>query len=569
MFKNVAGQKIQMFAFDYSTGAPKTGDAANITPYIAKDGGAVTALTDTSATELSSTNAAGWYEFDVSQTESNADMVLFTGKSSTANVAVVGMRMLTRPNRFTTLVIDAAGLADANMVKAGPTGSGTAQTARDIGGAVPAAAAGASGGLLISGSNSGTTTLGALTVTGATTLTGAVAAASVSNDIRIGATERAAIVDEVWDEVLTGATHNVTSSAGKRLRELGGSIVTSGTAQAGATASITLAAAASSTNGTYDPAIVRIVAGTGIGQARLIIDYVGSTRVASVDRDWRVAPDNTSEYEIIASANLISTNEGLATGGGANTITLNANASSTTNAYRGQLVVLRTGTGQDQARLVTAYNGTTKVATVGEAWTTNPAAGTGYIMWPVGRALVAEMAADTLTASALAADAVTEIQSGLATAAALVTAQADLDNIQTRLPAALVGGRMDASVGAMAANVMTAAAAAADLTTELQSGLATAAAVAALNNISAAQVNAEVVDALNTDTYAEPGQGAPAATASIAAKLGYLYKAWRNRTTQTATTYSLYADDATTVDQKATVSDDATTFSRTEVTTGP
>jgi len=34
------------------------------------------------------------------------------------------------------LVVDAAGLADANMVKAGPTGSGTAQTARDLGASV-------------------------------------------------------------------------------------------------------------------------------------------------------------------------------------------------------------------------------------------------------------------------------------------------------------------------------------------------------------------------------------------------------------------------------------------------
>lgn len=50
--------------------------------------------------------------------------------------------------------------------------AGTAQTAKDIGAAVPAAAAGASGGLLISGSNSGTTTFGALTVTGTTTFTG-------------------------------------------------------------------------------------------------------------------------------------------------------------------------------------------------------------------------------------------------------------------------------------------------------------------------------------------------------------------------------------------------------------
>lgn len=84
-----------------------------------------------------------------------------------------------------------------------------------------------------------------------------------------------------------------------------------------------------------------------------------------------------------------------------------------------------------------------------------------------------------------------------------------------------------------------------------------------------AQVNTEVVDALNVDAYAEPGQGAPAATATLAAKINYLYKAWRNKKTQTATTFSLFADDATTVDQKATVSDDATTATIGEIVTGP
>lgn len=84
-----------------------------------------------------------------------------------------------------------------------------------------------------------------------------------------------------------------------------------------------------------------------------------------------------------------------------------------------------------------------------------------------------------------------------------------------------------------------------------------------------AQVNAEVVDALAVDTYAEPGQSTPAATASLATKIGFLVKAWRNRSTQTATTYSLYNDDAVTVDQKATVSDDGVTTDRGEVTTGP
>jgi hypothetical protein len=84
-----------------------------------------------------------------------------------------------------------------------------------------------------------------------------------------------------------------------------------------------------------------------------------------------------------------------------------------------------------------------------------------------------------------------------------------------------------------------------------------------------ADVNAEVVDTLNVDTYAEIGQETPAATNTIRKMLGFLFKAWRNRSTQTATAYSLYADDGTTVDQKSTVSDDATTFDSGEKTTGP
>lgn len=78
--------------------------------------------------------------------------------------------------------------------------------------------------------------------------------------------------------------------------------------------------------------------------------------------------------------------------------------------------------------------------------------------------------------------AIKAVTDALPNAGALTTIQSDLDDIQTRIPAALVSGRIDASVGAMAANVMTAASAAADLTTELQSGLATAAALDIVDN---------------------------------------------------------------------------------------
>jgi hypothetical protein len=90
MFKNVAGQTLTVFAFDPTTNLPKSGDAANITAYVAKDGGAVTVLADTSATEKDATNAKGYYVFDLAQAETNGDKLLFTAKSSTANVVVLG-----------------------------------------------------------------------------------------------------------------------------------------------------------------------------------------------------------------------------------------------------------------------------------------------------------------------------------------------------------------------------------------------------------------------------------------------------------------------------------------------
>lgn len=85
--------------------------------------------------------------------------------------------------------------------------------------------------------------------------------------------------------------------------------------------------------------------------------------------------------------------------------------------------------------------------------------------------------------------------------------QADTEDIQTRLPAALTGGRMESNTGAMAAAVLTAAAIAAnainaakldpDVTTELQAGLATSASITALSDDVAevfAAVDTEITD---------------------------------------------------------------------------
>jgi hypothetical protein len=83
------------------------------------------------------------------------------------------------------------------------------------------------------------------------------------------------------------------------------------------------------------------------------------------------------------------------------------------------------------------------------------------------------------------------------------------------------------------------------------------------------EVNAQVVDAINTDAYSEPAQGAPPVSASLVTKVNYLYKAFRNKITQSTTTLNIYDDAGSTVDHKATVSDDTVTFTRGELETGP
>lgn len=72
----------------------------------------------------------------------------------------------------------------------------------------------------------------------------------------------------------------------------------SGAAQAGTSTTITLKATASSTDDVYNGMYVTITSGTGSGQIRLIEDYVGSTKVATVVEAWTTAPDATSNYSV-------------------------------------------------------------------------------------------------------------------------------------------------------------------------------------------------------------------------------------------------------------------------------
>jgi hypothetical protein len=258
-------------------------------------------------------------------------------------------------------------------------------------------------------------------------------------------------------------------------------VIRSATAQAGAASTITLDVGASAVDNFYNDALVYIVSGSGAGQARVITGYVGATQVATISPNWITNPSATSVFVIYPASQASVVSGGIRAASFA-TDAIDANALATSAvteiqaglASSASVAAIQADTDDIQTRLPAALVGGRIDASVG-------AMAAGTITATV-------FAANAIDANALAADAVTEIQAGLATSAALATVQADTDNIQTRLPAALVGGRIDASVGAMAASTITATAFATDAidanalaasaVTEIQAGLATSAALA-------------------------------------------------------------------------------------------
>lgn len=95
IYKNQVSQKIAVYAYDKTTGAGKTGDETNITAYLSKDWAAAAAITDTNPTEMDATNMPGWYAFDLTQAETNAEVLVVAPKSATANVVIDQVQVFT------------------------------------------------------------------------------------------------------------------------------------------------------------------------------------------------------------------------------------------------------------------------------------------------------------------------------------------------------------------------------------------------------------------------------------------------------------------------------------------
>jgi len=108
-----------------------------------------------------------------------------------------------------------------------------------------------------------------------------------------------AMADAIWDEILTGATHNIATSAGRRLRQAEAAVVLSdGTAQGGTASTIQLEAGENANDDWYNATRIVLTGGTGVGQSRHIHDYTGDTVTADIEPNWVTNPGADTVYEI-------------------------------------------------------------------------------------------------------------------------------------------------------------------------------------------------------------------------------------------------------------------------------
>lgn len=358
-----------------TTGAGLTGlvfNSSGLVCYRARDddgnagGTAMTLVTATRGTwtslgfvEKDATNLPGVYEFGVPNAAlasgSKTVLIMFKGATNMAQTVLEieltatsnqdavrgGMTALpnanaeaagglyTRGSGAGQINQPANGQIDANTVKV----SGTAQTARDIGASVLLSAGTGTGQLDFTSGvvkanlaqilgtaltetagqiaaafkqffniASPTSTMNLITgVTTATNLTNAPTAGDLTATMKASVTTAATAATPTAAAV-TGSVGSVASGGINRASfaaDTGLQSIRSNTAQAGAAGTLTLDASASATADFYVNCILYLTGGTGVGQARFITAYNGTTKVATVNSNWKTTPDATTTFAVM------------------------------------------------------------------------------------------------------------------------------------------------------------------------------------------------------------------------------------------------------------------------------
>ena len=412
----------------------------------------------------------------------------------------------------------------------------------------------------------------------------------------------AAIADAVLDEDMTA--HQTLGTLGQAIGDpvadtntIYKAVVTDAT---GATVGVDVVAVKA------DTAAILVDTGTTL-DGRIPAALVGGKMdsvadVTAISGDATAADNLESEYDGTGYGQVLQRTT-IATLTSQTSFTLTA-GSADNDAYNGCIIVIQDAAtaAQKAVGVVGDYTGATKTVTMLNDPAVFTMAATDIVTIIADRALKATVDNRTLDVSATGEGGLDWANIGSPTTAQNLSAtNIDVDQVVASVSGAVGSvtgavGSVTGAVGSVAAGGITAAsiatnaidadALAADAVAEIQAGLATptnitAGVITTVTNLTnaptagdltatmKASVNAELVDVVATDTLTLPGQAAPPLAPTHREVLGWLFKLIRNRQTQTSTQWSLMADNETTVDAKATVSDDGTTAIRQEVVSGP
>lgn len=194
----------------------------------------------------------------------------------------------------------------------------------------------------------------------------------------------AQIATGVWQDTTSG-DFTVSGSVGKSL--FTGGVVPGGSGGlfiAGTNAATTVTTSFTTTfTGSLTGSVGSVTGAVGSVTGNVggnVVGSVGSVTGAVGSVTGNVGGNVTGSVGSVSAAVTLSASDSpvaranTAQAGASTTITLDSGASGTTNAYTGCLVKITSGTGASagQCRTITAYNGSTKVATVDYAWEVNP-----------------------------------------------------------------------------------------------------------------------------------------------------------------------------------------------------
>lgn len=155
---------------------------------------------------------------------------------------------------------------------------------------------GGSGGLFIAGTNAATTITTALTTTFTGNLTGSVASVTGAVGSVTGS------IGSIASGGITTASFGSGAINAAAINVDTGLIIRANTATGSSSSTLVLDASASATDNFYINDILVVTSGTGVGQARRISAYTGSSKTATVSPNWTTTPATNGTFTILPAA---------------------------------------------------------------------------------------------------------------------------------------------------------------------------------------------------------------------------------------------------------------------------